>query len=455
MKRRIFTFSQYEFNPTTGEDLHFNEENIKSCMAHKSIKQFAYIKHDKDLCTKEDEVNGHKIGDKKPDHWQGAMRCDRAVELETIAKWLGIPPQYIEVPGGGNRAFLDCVKYLTHEDEKQQELGKHLYDDSEVIANFDFREELNKREERILKYGRELSKSEQLIYDVTFSGKTIKQVMHEDEIFYMNNIKKIQLARGTYLSNCPPPTTRTNFYICGNGGAGKDLLSRAIARSLFPQYEDDDDIFFTIGAENVTFEGYDGQPVIIWSDCRAIDLISRLGNRGNVFNVFDTHPLKIKQNIKNNHTSLINVVNIVNSVQPYLEFLNGLAGEYTDKKGNHYTAEDKNQSNRRFPVLIPIHEDDFSILINKGFLEDDGDFSQYIEHKKIIGNIRKIHQLCVAREELARQYDAQLVGPIVDTHKMIYEKEKLSDISEDEIKEMFKNYGKFQLDLTRYDLLPF
>jgi hypothetical protein len=52
-----------DVNPTTGEDLHFNEENIKNCVAHKSIKKFAYIKHDKDVCTKEDEVNGRKIGD--------------------------------------------------------------------------------------------------------------------------------------------------------------------------------------------------------------------------------------------------------------------------------------------------------------------------------------------------------------------------------------------------------
>jgi hypothetical protein len=36
-----------------------------------------------------------------------------------------------------------CVK----EDEKQIKLGKHHYDDEEVKANFDFRKELNEREE--------------------------------------------------------------------------------------------------------------------------------------------------------------------------------------------------------------------------------------------------------------------------------------------------------------------
>ncbi len=31
---------------------------------------------------------------------------------------------------------LDCVQYLTHETEKQQALGKHPYDDSEIKNEF-------------------------------------------------------------------------------------------------------------------------------------------------------------------------------------------------------------------------------------------------------------------------------------------------------------------------------
>ena len=46
---------QYEKNPKTGEDLHFNEEVIKDGLDHKTIKRFAYIKHNKDPYTLEEE----------------------------------------------------------------------------------------------------------------------------------------------------------------------------------------------------------------------------------------------------------------------------------------------------------------------------------------------------------------------------------------------------------------
>lgn len=145
MKNRIFNVTQYEVNPTTGESLNFNEDNIKRCISHKTIKTYAYIRHDKDVYTSDDEKNGYKAGDPKPPHWHLVIKCDNAIELETIAKWLDIPPQYIDVPKGRG-AFLDCVQYLTHESEKEQKKGKYLYSDDEIKANFDFREELTKRE---------------------------------------------------------------------------------------------------------------------------------------------------------------------------------------------------------------------------------------------------------------------------------------------------------------------
>lgn len=34
----------------------------------------------------------------------------------------------------------------------------------------------------------------------------------------------------------------------------------------------------------------------------------------------------------------------------------------------------KSQSYRRFPFIIPIYEEDFSLLVNCGFLNDDKNF---------------------------------------------------------------------------------
>lgn len=42
---QVFFFSQNEHNNKTN----FNEENIKSCIGHKTIKEWSYIRHDKDV----------------------------------------------------------------------------------------------------------------------------------------------------------------------------------------------------------------------------------------------------------------------------------------------------------------------------------------------------------------------------------------------------------------------
>ncbi|MCM1541569.1 MAG: Rep family protein [Blautia sp.] len=436
IKARIFNAVQFEVNPKTGESLHFSEANIKACVAHKSITNYAYIRHDKDVYTKDDEKSGHKAGTPKPPHYHIIMKCENAIELDTVAKWLGIPPQYVEIPKGRG-AFLDCVQYLTHESEKEQVLGKYLYADSEITANFDFRAELTKRDENKLKYDRDLDHEQQILYDVMYGGKTIRQVIDEDRIFYMNNYKKVDSARLKYIQQCNPPTMRINYYIEGKGGVGKGLASRAIARSLYPDLEKDDDIFFCIGDGKATFEGYDGQPVIIWNDCRSFELFALLGSRGNIFNVFDIHPQAIRQNVKYSSINLINTVNIVNSVQSYQEFLNGLAGEYND-----YKAEDKSQSYRRFPIITLLRQDDISVLLNKGVFEDSiEDFTEYIQYSQLVGNFQKIAQACGNNFPIQRKIESQFMQPVIDKHNELLAKNNQT-YTDEELLDMFKDYGK-------------
>jgi hypothetical protein len=436
---------QYVKHPETGELL-LSEDNIKIALAHKTIKQWAYILHDKDVYSEVDELSdpSHKQGNLKPPHWHIVLNCSQQVEVQTIAKWLGIEDNFIDIPkGNGAGKFLDCVEYLTHESVKQQELGKYRYDDSEVVASegFDWRGKLNKRNENKLKYGKDLDDKSQMRYDVLYNGKTLRECM-KDRLAYMEDFEKLQKLRMQYIAHQKPPKTRINYYVTGRGGVGKGLICRALARNLYPQYEDDEDIFFEVGAKGAAFEGYDGQPVIIWNDRRAYDLLQELNGRSNVFNVFDTHPTRQKQNVKFSSVCLCNEVNIVNSVQPYDEFLGGLAGGYTDRSGKEYKAEDKGQSYRRFPFMILLHEEDFDMMLNKGFIEDTKNFEEYIQYNHIRGNMQKIAERCGANERLARELESQTLKPVIEKHNAVMEKFEHEIEDEEAIRKEFEDYGK-------------
>jgi len=358
-----------------------------------------------------------------------------------VANWFNLPLNFLKFPKGRG-AFLDCVEYLTHEDDKQQKAGKHLYSDEEIHSNFNFRYEIDSRAEIIARYGRDLSPRERWRFDVLYHGKTLSQCEAEDPVLFVEEIDKLTKLRSTYLTRKEPPKTRINFYVCGKGGVGKGLISRAIARSLYPDIEKDSDVFFEVGAKGAPFEGYDGQPVVIWNDRRAVDLLTELNGRGNVFNVFDTHPTKQRQNIKYSSISLCNEVNIVNSVEGYLDFLNGLAGEYKDKSGEVHKSEDKGQSFRRFPFIIPLHETDFDLLLNKGFVENTNNFLEYLEYNNIRGNMQRIAERCGANEKLARLLEAQTILPITEKFHEVMAQFSSEAIDEKAILEEFSTYGK-------------
>ena len=418
-----YNIMQYEKHPETGDEL-LTEEKIKSVVAkYKSIDRWAYIIHDKDVYTEANEEANpdHKAGTKKPKHFHIALKMkDNCIELDTVAKWFGILPNYVEIPKGRG-AFLDCVQYMTHERTEQQEQGKFRYADLEIQANFDWRAELDKRDEMKAKWGKgELSDRQVMGQRIMLEGLTLRQVKAEDPLLYADNLEFFRKMRGVYLSDLEPPKTRINYYLCGDAGAGKGVMSKAVARALFPELINDEEIFFEVGADNALFEGYDGQPVLIWHDRRAGNLIKELGGRSNVYNVFDTHPSKQRQNIKFSSVGLINRVNIVNSVQPYVEFLETLAGAKDDNDSTNDGAE-KSQAYRRFPLIINIHPEEIDIYINKGFISQHETYLEYEEHKGFYANMRKVAETCSKYETLRREIEGMVVKPVVEQHHRAFD----------------------------------
>lgn len=447
MKSRIFNVMQYEKHPESGEVL-LTEDKIRvALMSHRTIKRWAYILHDKDLYSALDEEQNpeHVAGKVKPAHWHIALDCPtNAVEIGVIAKWFGIAENFVETAKGAG-AFLDCVQYLIHEKEKQQMLGKRLYSDEEVKANFDFRAELDKRAESKARYGRDLSLKERLRTEVLLHGMSLRQVIEKYPLEYQQDFAYLERCRIRYISKIAPmPRRRINYYIEGSGGIGKGLISRALAKALVDRdgLLRDDEIFFEVGANNTSFEGYDGQPVLIWNDCRASTLLTKLDGRENVFNVFDPYPADIQQNIKYGSIRLNNEINIVNSVETWKEFLDTLANEYR-LNGKVQKAEDKNQSYRRFPFFLVLHEEDYDLGMNKGIFDGTREYTQYMMYRGLQTNMRRIADRCGNNHELYDLKSGMSVKPVVEKHDELKElmahRQKGSD---EEIDEEFKDLGK-------------
>ena len=445
-KWRIFNVMQYEKHPDTGEILLTEEQIRVALLSHRTVKRWAYICHDKDVYSALDEEQNpdHKAGEIKPRHWHVVLECGSNVEIGLVARWLGVAENFVETAKGAG-AFLDCVQYLTHEQEKQQLLGKRLYADSEVKSNFEFRAELDKRAENRAKYNRDLNLKERIRMEVLLNGMTLRQVIDKYPYEYQQDFAYLERCRIRYISKIAQmPKRRINYYVEGSGGIGKGLISRALARALIDRDNllKDDEIFFEVGADRTSFEGYDGQPVLIWNDCRASTLLTKLDGRENVFNVFDPHPADIQQNIKYGSIRLNNEINIVNSVQTWKEFLDELAAEYK-RNGQVHKAEDKRQSYRRFPFFLVLHEEDYDLGMNKGVFDGTREFEQYMMYRGMQANMRRIADRCGDNYELYNLETKKIVQPVMEKHEELKEiMAHRQQATAEEIAEEFKDSGK-------------
>lgn len=202
--------------------------------------------------------------------------------------------------------------------------------------------------------------------------------------------------------------------------------------------------FFEVGAPGSAFEGYDGQPVLIWNDRRAYDLLNELNGRGNVFNVFDTHPSRQRQNVKYSSINLANKVNIVNSVENYIHFLDGLSGEYHDKDGNLHESEmsEKIQAYRRFPLIIVIDSNKaiYDLMINKMLLNYYSDGMDYLIIHGLSAPLREIAEGLSGMPEKRRELEFLCVKEVIHWYNKILEKMKVQPQEHyDMIKKIIEN----------------
>lgn len=202
-----------------------------TCMEYKTIKKWAYIKHDKD--------------DTRP-HYHIYLNFGNAgCETSLIAKWFQVEENFIErIKGRQTDIFL----YLIHGNDTQQ--YKHQYAPTEVTANFDFGTEVANA--KILGNFKEYSYAQQLQY-VYSLPKSEKVRAHKDLLAHW----KLYCQ---WLTLNPDRDIDVMF-ICGKGGTGKTYYAK--------KFLEERGLDFCISSSsNDPFQDYLGQKAIILDDLR-------------------------------------------------------------------------------------------------------------------------------------------------------------------------------------------
>lgn len=469
---RVFSLMQYREHPETGDVL-LTQEQIDGGIEALGgrLHRWAYIWHDADRLVEVDDGSGETlcVGIKGLHLHMVLWVADSSSRptIRAVAEAFSIPAARVRPPkevtaekggseakgrGAAEKAFFDLAEYLTHESrgsdalpgihqhgrfygvDKAQEgfPGKYQYGRGRVVGNFDFGRELDAHmaTRHNAAEGGGGAKLSKLFQAVGMGALTLKQVRDQEPAIYFakGNTGHFQKLRSDFLAHQDAPESVTNFYVFGAGGVGKDLLAKALARALAPDAEKP---YFKIGGENVSFEGYDGEPVVIWEDTRVGDMIRTAKSRGMLFRILgpwrepDEKPIV---NIKGSHTQLLNRVNIVTGPQDYETFLRGLAGEYEVMQGGvkvRYDAENLGQGFRRFPVIIPVSEREFGIYVNMGVLRGTREYQTYEKYEHMRQDLETLRRRAkaiqdgAARVRVIEQIERQTVAPIIEQHDRI------------------------------------
>ena len=376
-----------------GNDL-FTPEMVEKYLAENEhgIEKWCWVIHDRDKYTEDffDQAamqdtfyTDAKLGETKPAHIHLALQFYNPVHCSAIAKDIGLPVRYVQKAKAKRNQFIAIAAYLTHEDAKQQELGKARYYDHEIhrSSDFDYRKEVdNYFAHRKMFNSATMPRARvyELIEGVANGDLSLRDIKTRYGFaFFLEYEQKFLKAYREYIKMAYEMQPRINIFIEGPAGRGKSSLAVEVAKALYPKPDEsaevnENDMYYVAGKRGVRFDDYGYQPTIIWDDVRSAELLSEFGREG-ILNLFEIYPKKVNYNIKFGGIILVNQVNIFTGIEDYRTFLDGLMKGYKDKSGKTHDAEEgekKFQSYRRMAMVLSVHQDFFEIKLNKALFSN-------------------------------------------------------------------------------------
>jgi len=292
---------------------------------YSTIKDWAYIIHDKD--------------DTRPHYHIYVHFGGASVQVDLVAKWFGIAPNFISKVKGRR---TDMLEYLTHSNSTQQ--NKYQYPKSEVVSNFDFETEI--KNSKIIGDFKNYSYAQQLQYVNTLP------IIEKTKAF--SQLKKLWELECQCL--CLNTDRQINvMFVTGKGGTGKTYYAKKLLQNL--GYD-----FCISSSSNDPFQDYKGQKAIILDDMRPRDKSKNMSEGfsfDDLLKILDNDTASSVKSRFNNKVFNGEMIVITSSIP--------ICYWYGDLKYN--ALEDLNQLYRRISCYVTVTEDEVTVfdgLDNKG-----------------------------------------------------------------------------------------
>lgn len=352
------------FHLTTHLKSGYSVALLEQGLAHKTIKGWAWILHDRDETT---------------DNLHCVFWCERDPGLETLSRWFSLPSTQFDRIKRGKAGIAACVKYLLHDDEDSQAAGKARYAPSDLhaVPGWDWQEFLREMALKEALSGNSRQKSRGLAQQVASGEMSVRKALGRGA----RSESQLRRLRAMYLAQQDPISTRIAYYVYGEDYYAVQALSKGLAEALAG------------GRSNVfefisTFDLYDGESVVHVSIDDPLDLREPFGDdreRARAFVALS--PIRTLIETRYGPSQLLHEHVVIAGCYSPDYFQDRLATLIAGWE--IHGQRDGSFVEAYLPIILAVNADELAVQVNQGVL-GEGAFEQYRSLGTFRMNLRNV-----------------------------------------------------------------